>query len=197
MRANCVVVTVQSMGWASLMLLATCVNAGSLVDANQYQALVADKRAQNVGDIVTVLVLENATASSRAMTDASSQTDADIFGKDGRSTISLSGGISAEGLSSGRTGRSGEFRAHIAAVITEQAENGMLSIAAQQEISINGEAQKISLTGQIRPVDIGPANTITSNRIANGKISLIGNGVVDRAQRQGLIMRLMKWLRLV
>jgi flagellar L-ring protein FlgH len=177
-------------------LMALNLHATSLVDVNHYQALAADKRAQNMGDIVTVLVLENAAASAAAITDASSKTDAEIFGDDSHSIIRLGGGISADGKSSGRTGRSGEFRAHIAAVITERAANGMLTIAARQEISINGEAQTITLTGQIRPVDIGPQNTITSNRIANGQIALVGTGVVDRAQRPGLIMRLMKWLRL-
>jgi flagellar L-ring protein precursor FlgH len=75
--------------------------------------------------------------------------------------------------------------------------NGNLRIEGEQSLIVNGERQKIRITGMVRPEDISAANTVWSNRIANADLELLGVGVVSESQRQSVLYRVFKWLRLM
>lgn len=171
--------------------------ASSLVDPAHYRGIAADGRSLAPGDLVTVVVLEAATASSLATTRADSETQIGISASDGSASIGLSGGTRGRGLAAGKTIRSGEFRAQIAATVIAVPAPGVVEIQGDQELTINGERQRITLTGRVRTRDVDSDNMVLSSRIANGRITLDGNGDVHRAQRPSLIARLMRWLRVV
>lgn len=171
--------------------------AGSLIDPAHYRGLAADRSAAVVGDLLTVVVLESATASASATTGTESRSEATLLGSDGHGQVDLRGGLRGSGEAAGRTLRSGLFRAQIATTVTAVVAPGVLSIAGTQDISINGEVQTIRLTGTVRTLDIDADNTVLSSRIADAHIALVGVGSVDQGQRRGLLIRLMKWLRLL
>lgn len=185
--------------WTLLLglLLATSAGAGSLIDRNRYRGLAADRSAAAVGDLLTVVVLESATASASATTGTESRSEATLLGSDGHGQVDLRGGLRGSGEAAGRTLRSGVFRAQIATTVTAVLAPGVLSIAGTQDISINGEVQTIRLTGAVRTLDIDADNTVLSSRIADAHIALVGVGSVDQGQRRGLLIRMMKWLRLL
>jgi flagellar L-ring protein precursor FlgH len=53
----------------------------------------------------------------------------------------------------------------------------------------NSEVQMIYLPGIIRPVDITAANTVSSTKILNARISYTGKGSVSDKQSPGWAMR--------
>ncbi|MCL4402717.1 MAG: flagellar basal body L-ring protein FlgH, partial [Acidobacteria bacterium] len=56
------------------------------------------------------------------------------------------------------------------------------------QIQVNSEFQTVTVRGVIRPVDLAPDNTITSNRLAELQLLLNGKGVVGDAIRRPFIL---------
>lgn len=157
-------------------------HADSLYKPGSYQALTGDVRARNVGDLITVMVYENASASSTA--DTSAARDASV-GFDLRGTgKSFAAGINTNNSTDGRgrTQREGKVLAQITVMVREVSKNGDLLIAGEQMLEINNEKQQISVEGRIRSQDVGENNSVLSTRIANARIRYSGQG--DLADRQ-------------
>ena len=169
----------------------------SLIDPNQYRGLTADHRAYRVGDIVTIYVLEATRAKSQAATEAGSDLNLDVGLSSPSTQYNANLGLSGNNASGAQTTRVGELRTQVSAQVTSVEINGSLRIAGEQSLIVNGERQKIRITGLIRPEDINADNTVWSNRIANADLELLGVGVVSESQRQSIFYRVFKWLRLL
>lgn len=169
----------------------------SLIDPNQYRGLAADHRAYRVGDIVTIYVLEATRAKSQAATEAGSDLNLDVGLSSPSTQYNANLSLSGNNASGAQTTRVGELRTQVSAQVTAVEINGSLRIAGEQSLIVNGERQKIRITGLIRPEDINADNTVWSNRIANADLELLGVGVVSESQRQSIFYRVFKWLRLL
>lgn len=160
-----------------------------------------DTKASHIGDIITVQIVESATGTKSAQTKSgrSSSLDAttgSIFGIPTNVTDRFHAGASFSGSfdGSGSTTRSGTLTATLTAVVTKVLPNGNLWIEGQRQVNINSEKEKITLSGVIRPEDIGPDNTVLSTQVADAKIHYTGLGVINDNQRPGVVMRLVSWL---
>lgn len=155
-----------------------------------------DSRARTVGDIVTVVVAETASAQTQAKTStARSHTQQAgilnlpwVKGMLGERGIPLGVNDLANTNSNrsfsgnGKTDRSDSLNASIAAVVTQVLPNGLLVIQGQREVLVNYEKQVMTLQGMIRPEDISAGNTIASSKIAEARIAYSGSGNVDESQ---------------
>ena len=90
----------------------------------------------------------------------------------------------------GSLNNSNKVNAKITTTITEVKPNGNLVITGTQLIKQNGEEQKITVTGIVRPDDIAADNTVLSSYVADAKIQIDGKGPIAKKQRQGIITRL-------
>jgi flagellar L-ring protein precursor FlgH len=184
--------------FAALWLLAGSAAAQeTLVDLDGYRGLAADHRARQVGDVVTVYVLEATRAKSQAATDASSDTSLQAGLVSPSTHYDASLGISGTDASGAQTTRVGELRTQISARVVGVESGGALRIEGRQALTVNGERQEIVISGTVRPEDIAADNTVWSNRIADADIRLAGAGVVSRSQRQGVFYRVFKWMGLL
>ena len=169
----------------------------SLVDTDGYRGIASDRRAYRVGDILTVNVLEAARARSGAATDASSdvrlRASAATPGYQGTATGALSAGNSG----GAETSRVGELRTQLSVRVTDVMPDGTLFVEGIQSLVINGEDQQIVLSGLVRPDDVRADNSIWSHRMANARVEFSGSGVVSESQRQSIVYRALKWLRLL
>lgn len=155
-----------------------------------------DSRARAVGDIVTVVVNESATAKTEAKTDASRDHTQRASLLD---FLNLEGKLKERGIPTiannlvnsssnrdfqgdGKTDRKDSLTANIAAVVTQVLPNGLLVIQGQREVMVNYEKQILILQGMVRPEDITAQNTISSQKIAEARIAYSGKGMVDEAQ---------------
>lgn len=164
---------------------------GSLYSDAQFQSLTADRRRFEVGDALTILVVENATASSSANTGTQREAQLGV----GVSTPSrdrhLSGNTNNEFSGTGRTQRSGRLLAQITVLVREVLPNGDLRVAGDQLLEINGERQTIHAEGRVRPRDINEQNTVQSNRLAEARLSFAGDGVLGELQKPRWWQRLL------
>jgi flagellar L-ring protein precursor FlgH len=169
----------------------------TLVDVENYRPLMADHRAYRPGDVLTVYVAEATRAKSQAATDASSQLALGASLSSPTTNYSAKAGLSGSNVGGAQTTRSGELRTQISVQVVAVQPDGMLDIEGEQTLLVNRERQHIRLRGRVRPQDIAADNTVWSHRIANADIELDGVGDVSTSQRQSMIYRALKWLRLL
>ncbi|MDE2154489.1 MAG: flagellar basal body L-ring protein FlgH [Xanthomonadaceae bacterium] len=168
-----------------------------MINPDTYSGLAADRRAHQLGDTLTVLVTETASAM------ASANTGADSSMKLGASTQTRMGshnygvGLSGDDTGQGQTSRAGALRAQLAVQVVAVEADGMLRIHGEQTLVVNGEKQRFVLTGLVRTEDISSANTIQSNRISEANIEFTGHGDVSEAQRRSILYRITRWLGLI
>lgn len=169
--------------------------AGSLWQPGNKQ-FFKDSRASKVGDLVTVMVSEEAAAESEATTETtkSQNSNADVTNVGNlegllrsRSIINAAGNLlntdsDRTFTGEGKTDRKDTFTGNVAAIVTQVLPNGYLVIQGKREIVINYELQQMQIQGIIRPEDISAANTIASNKIAEARIFYAGKGIVDDTQ---------------
>lgn len=185
-------------GCAAVLALASALAAAQgLYREDSFRPLTADLRAQRVGDVLTVLVIENASASASA--DTTTEKRAGIaLGVTGPSTNkSATADLSEQFDGGGRIQRSGKLLAQLTVSVVDVLPNGDLMIAGEQRIEVNSETQHIRLAGRVRPVDVSGGNAVLSSRIADAKITYLGDGILGEKQRPGILSRILSWLRLL
>jgi flagellar L-ring protein precursor FlgH len=169
----------------------------SMLDGQTYQSLVAEDKAAQIGDVLTVIVHEAASASSS--TDLRAQRRFRIAGDlQTTRTEPYSAAATTDTRSDGvgRTERTGRLLAQISVRVTDVNDNGDLVVSGQQSLRINGEQQLITLTGVVRPRDITDSNTVLSSRVADAVIQFHGKGFVARQSKPGWLAQFFSWLGL-
>ncbi|MBU0743688.1 flagellar basal body L-ring protein FlgH [bacterium] len=187
-------------GWlialAALALAALCAAGEPLIDLESGGSLVSNYKAHRVGDIITILIVEESTANATAKTDANNKSE--VKGGPGLGFLDVltNWGINSENkyTGDGRTQRTGNLNAEITARVVEVMHNGDYRLAGTRMVDINGERQLIEISGICRGRDIRPDNTIYSTYIADARIAYNGTGVVNAASEPGVITKLVNWL---
>jgi len=180
-----------------LLILSQAAWAESLYKHEDYKALTADRRAHQVGDILTVQVLESSSASATAGTRTDKSNDAGIKFLSPNNQKNYSAGIQDNFDGSGKIARTGKLLAQLSVSIVGIDRNGDLRIKGEQDIEINGEKQSINIEGRVRQKDIDEGNTILSSRIADAHITYVGDGVLGETQHLGWLSRLIGILGLL
>ena len=181
----------------ALLLVAGAVQAGGpLIDLESGNSLVSNFKARQVGDIITILIVEEATANATAKTDANNKSE--VSGGPGLGFLDLvtSWGINTENKYSGNgsTTRAGNLQAEITARVVEVLHNGDYRLEGSRMVNINGEKQLIEITGSCRSRDINSDNTIMSTFISDAQIAYNGSGVVNDTSEPGVVTKILNWL---
>jgi flagellar L-ring protein FlgH len=183
--------------------LATNLSADSLWQDGLSKSICADKRASRVGDIVTILVQENSTASKDNSTKTSKQSDVDaaiatfLYSPAASTALTQKGSLPALKFSGksdftggGTINNSQKIAASVAVRVVDVLPNSNLIIEGNRESSFSGEQQTILLRGTIRPEDITANNTVFSFNVADATIKFVSKGTITDAQRKGWFQRL-------
>lgn len=166
----------------------------SLYHAQEFQALVTDNRAKQIGDSLVVLVYESATATNRANTTVNKSTNIEVGAGDGYNTVGGSLNTANDANGGGVERRSGELLARVSATVVDINARGEYVIQGKQHIALNNESQVITVEGRVRPQDIDTSNAVLSTRIADAKIEFIGQGLLSSRQQPGIFTRIFNWL---
>jgi len=167
------------------------------------KSMYADKRASGVGDIITILVQENSTASknNETKTERSSSLSEAITSflySPGASGLLTKGGTlpamaynsDSKHDGSGAINNSENIIAKIAVRIVDVLPNNNFVIEGKRETSFSGEHQTIILRGVVRCDDVNADNTVYSYNVSDATIQIIGKGTVTDSQRKGWFTRL-------
>jgi flagellar L-ring protein precursor FlgH len=168
---------------------------GSLWD-DRAGSLYDDFKARRVGDLVTIVVVENTTASARANTAVQKSESASTSAGVGPLLNFLWPELGASGRTEsntqGNTARAGTLQTRITVQVVETFPNSVLRIEGRRTLKINEETQTLVFSGLVRIRDIRADNTVPSTAIANAEIYFEGKGIVGSRQREGILTRLFK-----
>jgi flagellar L-ring protein precursor FlgH len=179
------------------VLMSFAASAADLFQEEQYRPLTADRRALRVGDVLTVLVVENSSASASAGTKTDKNADLGLNSSMPGKQLNYSVGLSENFDGVGKIARSGRVAAQLSVAVVALETNGDLYIEGEQNLEINGETQAIRIAGRVRPNDISDTNTIISSRISNANITYVGDGVLAESQHKGWLTRVLSFLGLI
>ena len=159
------------------------------------RTFLRDQRAAQVGDLITVLVsiqdtasMNNRTQRTRAGTDNFGIPE--IFGMQTRwlprganpsSLFQASGGQTSDG--NGVMARADTITLRVAATVMQLLPNGNLVVGGKQEVRVNSELRELAVQGVIRPQDIASDNTVQHDRLAEARIAYGGRGTISDLQQ--------------
>ena len=179
---------------------------GSLwTDDGFLSEMFVSPKARGVGDIVTIDIVENSSATNNAKTNTGRTTSMSVglnslFGLENKFPSgsnffnpfsSADSTYASKFDGTGSTARSGALTAYITARIIQILPNGNFIIEGNREVRVNNDNQIITLTGTIRPRDISAQNVVKSTYIADARISYSGTGVLNDQQRPGWLARIL------
>ncbi len=209
-----------------LLLLTACAGPATRVDVDKVEPIVpvvtepappqtpgslwtesrggmfGDIKGRTVGDIITVVIVENASASKEATTetDRTSTMSAGITnllglersvgrmaGLDPSTLIDATAVNDFEG--GGKTERKENLVATLTTQVLEVLPNGNLRIEGNKTVTVNNEMQIVTLSGIVRQADVSPRNLVDSQNILNARIAYVGKGVLSDKQQQGWLVR--------
>ena len=178
-------------------LVLTAAGSQSLYDEGLWRGYTADHKAYRPGDILTVQVFENSSATTSADTGThrANHLSAEFAHGNGR-TKQASLGVAGDFDGGGRTQRASRLLATVSVTVQEVLPGGQLRIAGTQDVMVNEESQRVSLEGLVRPVDITDGNLVQSTRIAQARITYVGEGDVTERSRRAWWRRLLDALGL-
>ncbi|MED6314507.1 MAG: flagellar basal body L-ring protein FlgH [Verrucomicrobiota bacterium] len=192
----------------SLLVLAVFalsqVQADSLWSKETAVSLFTDHKAKRVGDIITVLVQENNSASRNSSTKTEKKGDisasissfvtGNIQNKIFSNNTSDDNAAQLPKLEttsqnkfegSGAVNNSGSINSRFAVRVVDVLPNKNLIIEGVRRTSFSGESQTIILRGTVRPQDVTPVNTVVSYNLADVSIRFKDEGVVNDSQKKG------------
>ena len=160
-------------------------------------SLYSDLKARHVGDTLTILINEAASATSQGETKTSGS-DSVNYGPGFGPLLHLIKNFGVSGTSasdgSGSTNRTDNLTAEISVQVKSVLPNGNLVVEGTRQVGMNAETQMITLSGIVRPQDVTFSNTVASSLVADAQIKYNGKGPVGDKQHEGLISRLVRVL---
>lgn len=172
---------------------------GAIFQANRDVALFENPVAGRVGDILTIQLVENTSASKKSSTSTKKASNASlgagttVLGRPvtvGGNSI-LNAGIqdSSDFTGEGNSAQSNTLAGDITVTVAKRYANGNLLVRGQKWITINQGREFVRVQGIVRSVDVQPDNTVPSTKVANASIAYGGQGVLADANSKGWLAR--------
>ena len=162
------------------------------------RSILADKRAHAVGDILTILVQQSATATKDNSTQTARKSSIDasitsflyppsasgLLTKKGQlPALKTSGASSSDG--GGKISNSEAITDKISVRVIDVLPNGNMVVEGTRQTAFSGESQQAVLRGSVRFEDVSANNTVYSYNLADASIKFISKGAVSDAQKKG------------
>jgi flagellar L-ring protein precursor FlgH len=157
---------------------------------------LSDRIPLRVGDILTIVVDEQAAARERVSQISTSDREqsASVSGNADTSPLSGSGsagfgtGLGAESRDIGEANRQGGLSAVLSVRVIEVEPNGVARVEGDKVVSVDGRKQEVKLEGFVRPEDVSSTNLVLSSRVVGATISYKGNKI---GPRRGIIGKIL------
>ncbi|MDR3426616.1 MULTISPECIES: flagellar basal body L-ring protein FlgH [Silvimonas] len=174
-------------------------NQGSIFQTATAQMLYEEAVASRVGDTLTIQIQESLTGSNSATTNASK--NGSVAFKGPGSTSSMSGvvkelfdlNVTSSGSDTfkgtGTTNNTNSMTGTLAVSVIDVLPNGMLEIAGDKRIAVNGDTNVLRFSGLVKKRDIKTGNVVSSQKVADVRLEQVGHGVVGDASTVGWLQR--------
>lgn len=165
----------------------------------------SDRRANSVGDIITITLAESLTAANSG-SETLSKSDSYVFDlpealfgpssllgkfffKDGVKEDNLRAGTTQSFTGSGTAAQANSLTGTISVTVVRVFPNGNLEVKGERRLAYNSGTEYFRLSGVIRPEDISSTNTVSSTKVADAQISYTGTGDMNDSVTRGWLGR--------
>ena len=175
----------------------TALSAGSLYHTSHNLMLFDDRRAREVGDVVTITLEERMRSSKSAETTIEKDTTNQILNPTvlgnivrGSTDTDLNNvSSSTEFTGSGDSDQSNSLTGTISAVVSDVMPNGLLLVQGEKWFQLNTGEEYVRVSGLVRPEDISFDNSVSSLRLADARVAYSGTGAVAESNKAGWLTR--------
>ncbi len=160
--------------------------------------LFEDTTAKHIGDIITIRLVEAASALSSADTKAEKKQNVEMpppkvagseVTKDEQQVLENEVSAERDFKGGGESNQAHNFQAVIAVSVVDVLPNRYLVVRGEKLIRLNQSEEYIRFSGIIRPQDIDLNNTVESQKVANVRIDYSGNGILSTANKMGTLAK--------
>ena len=171
---------------------------GAIYQAGSGLELFADLKARHVGDLLTIKLTESTNATKNAVTKTSKTTSLVNTGPTVFGHTPTVGGVpilnaALDGKNSfdgeGSSTQSNSLAGSLTVTVIDVQPNGNLLVQGEKSLKLNQGDEYVRIAGVVRPADIATDNTVTSDKIADARISYSGKGALSSANRMGWLAR--------
>jgi flagellar L-ring protein precursor FlgH len=171
-------------------------SSGSLFQNAGYRPAFEDRRARQVGDTVTIQIVENVTASQKSTSTVNRNTSADsaitaLPFNDLSGLAKLNIGATSNNNFSGKGGTesANTFAGSITATVVEVLPNGHMVVTGEKQIGVNQNVDVLRFSGTVDPRLVQPGSIISSTQVADVRVESRGRGAQGEAQTVGWFSR--------
>lgn len=165
------------------------VSQGSLFTGASSMTLFQDRRAYKVGDILTVILDEKTESDKDASTkygkDSSLSVSAPTFGASTLDNFSADANAARDFSGSAKASQGNSLSGSITVTVYDVLPNGVLRIRGEKWLKLNTGDEFLRLTGNVRVEDIDSGNMLSSQRIADARITYAGRGAFADTNQAG------------
>jgi flagellar L-ring protein FlgH len=172
--------------------------AGAIYAAGTDLRLFEDLRARRAGDILTIRLVEKTDATKSATTNTSKGstmelTDPVVAGRpvtaSGTAVLNNSVDASRSFAGTGDSSQSNSLTGSITVTVVRRLPNGNMEVSGDKWITINQGRELVRVSGIVRPYDVQPDNSVSSDKVADARFTYSGRGAIAQANAQGWLAR--------
>lgn len=183
---------------AALMLAAAVAvtpvaDAQSLWSEYSSWSMFADRKAHDVGDILTIVISESTTNTTSKSTTNGKSGNVDLgvgVGLFNFLNKATSADYSDSFQANGTATSTNRTTGNITVTVMEIEPNGNMLVEGTQSIWHNKNEHKITLRGIVRQDDVTSSNTVPSTKVADATVHFDGKGPLNAKQRQGILTQI-------
>ncbi len=174
---------------------ATSANNGAIFNNAAYRPMFEDRRPRYVGDILTINITENTSATKAGGSSASKtgSVDASLTPPTGLPItlrgITLAADSSIKNEDKAAANSSNNFSGSISVTVVDVLANGNLVVSGEKQVAFDKGTEFVRFSGVVNPDTITSGNVVPSTKIADARIEYRTNSKIDTAQIMSILTR--------
>jgi flagellar L-ring protein precursor FlgH len=164
---------------------------GAIFQTAGYRPLFEDRRARQVGDLLTIAIVEK-TSAVKAGASSGNKSGSASFNvpglAQGRLGASIGTDVANKFADADNQSASNTFTGTIGVTVTEVLPNGNLVVVGEKQVAMNKGTEFIRFSGVVSP-DTVNGNTVSSTLVADARVEYRTNSQFDRAEVTAMVSR--------
>ena len=164
--------------------------------------LFEDKRARNIGDILTINIVEKVTGDRKSNSGSTFANSATVntpgvtvgaLAKVLLKAFSVTGSSDNSATTTGSGAASANMTGTITVTVIDVLANGNLLVSGEKQVALNNSDEFIRFSGVVNPITISNLNAVQSTQVADARLEYKSAGamseVIKDAQSLGILGR--------